>query len=343
MVCASSSCRWARSVAGTKYRGTFEERLREIVKEAKETPGIVLFIDEIHTLVGAGRTRGRLARRSQHPQAALARGEITVIGATTNAEFRRHFESDSALERRFQPITIEEPSEHECIELLSRIQRNYEEHHAVQVRPSAVEACVKLAVRYVPDRRLPDKALDLLDESCAEASLSGQATVDDQVVAKVVSDRTGPGTKLTEAERARMSQVERVLGDRVVGQSKAINALANAVRLAKAGLRMPERPRGVFLFQGPRRRGQDRACQSPGGLPVPRGGCTHPTRHVGVHRPLHLDAPVGSPPGYSGHGDEGQLAGPLRKRPYSVALLDEFEKPTPMCKPSSCHCSTKAS
>jgi ATP-dependent Clp protease ATP-binding subunit ClpC len=317
-------------VAGTKYRGTFEERLREIVKEAKSAPGLVLFIDEIHTLVGAGRTEGGSLDAANILKPALARGEITVIGATTNAEFRQHFESDSALERRFQPIQIDEPSESECIALLNRIRHQYETHHDVKVHRSAVEACVKFSVRYVPDRRLPDKALDLLDESCAEASLSSEPEVHEQTVAKVVSERTGvPVESLTEAERSRMSQVERHLESRVVGQPDAVQTLSNAVRLAKAGLRVPERPRGVFLFQGPSGVGKTELAKALADFLFPEGDALIRLDMSEYSDRFTSTRLLGAPPGYSGHGEEGQLSGPLRKRPYSVVLLDEFEKAHP--------------
>lgn len=317
-------------VAGTKYRGTFEERLREIIKEATSVPGIVLFIDEIHTLVGAGRTEGGSLDAANILKPALARGELTVIGATTMAEFRQHFESDSALERRFQPIMIDEPSHDDCVELLGKIKDKYEEHHGVVVDRGAIAACVTMSVRFIQDRFLPDKALDLLDESCAEASLSGLASVDEQVVAKVVSERTGiPVTKLTEAERSRMANIANTLRSRVVGQDAAVEHLANSVRLTKAGLRDPNRPRGVFLFRGGSGVGKTELAKALSDFLFPEGEALIRLDMSEYSDKFTGSRLLGAPPGYSGHGEEGQLSGPLRRRPYSVVLLDEFEKAHP--------------
>jgi ATP-dependent Clp protease ATP-binding subunit ClpC len=317
-------------VAGTKYRGTFEERLREIVKEAKASPGLILFIDEIHTLVGAGRTEGGSLDAANILKPALARGEITVIGATTHAEYRRHFESDSALERRFQPIVVEEPSESETVELLSRVKTDYETHHTVKVMPSAVEACVRMSIRFVPDRRLPDKALDLLDEACAEASLSGQRVVDGATVALVVSDRTGvPVTQLTEADRARVAGIEPALRERVVGQESAVSRVGAAVRMAMAGLRSQGRPRGVFLFRGGSGVGKTELAKALADFLFPEGETIIRLDMSEYSDRFTTTRLLGAPPGYAGHGDEGQLTGPLRRHPYSVVLLDEFEKAHP--------------
>jgi ATP-dependent Clp protease ATP-binding subunit ClpC len=317
-------------VAGTKYRGTFEERLREIVKEAKRSPGLVLFIDEIHTLVGAGRTEGGSLDAANILKPALARGEITVIGATTQAEYRRHLESDSALERRFQPITIGEPTERESIELLSRIRRQYEEHHAVRILPSAIDAAVRMAVRYVPDRRLPDKALDLIDEACSEASLSGQTTVDEATVALVISERTGvPVSQLTEAERGRLAAMENTLDERVLGQQAAVRKLSAAVRMAKAGLRDLGRPRGVFLFRGGPGVGKTELAKALAEFLFPEGNALIRLDMSEFSDRFTTTRLLGAPPGYSGHGEEGVLTGPLRRKPYSVVLLDEVDKSHP--------------
>ncbi|NCG19779.1 MAG: tetratricopeptide repeat protein [Rhodobacterales bacterium] len=314
-------------VAGTKYRGTFEERLKEIIAEAKSTPEIVLFIDEIHTLVGAGRTEGGSLDAANILKPALARGEITVIGATTMAEYRKHFEVDSALERRFQPIEIKEPTEDDCLHLLAKVAPSYAKHHDVRVEPSALRACVRMSTRFVPERRLPDKALDLLDEACAEASLSSYEVVTTRTVAQVVSDKTGvPVHHLASEERVRLTNIEQTLGVRVKGQAHAIKALAGAVQLARSGLRNPNRPRGVFLFNGSSGVGKTELAKALADFLFPEGEALikldmseYSDRFMGSRL-------LGAPPGYTGHGEEGQLSGPLRRRPYSVVLLDEFEK-----------------
>jgi ATP-dependent Clp protease ATP-binding subunit ClpC len=317
-------------VAGTKYRGTFEERLKDIVKEAKSVPGIVLFIDEIHTLVGAGRTEGGSLDAANILKPALARGELTVIGATTWAEFRKHVESDSALERRFQPIDVKEPSEAECLELLDRVRGVYEEHHEVEVDDGALQACVRMSVRYVPDRRLPDKALDLLDEACAEASLSAEPKVTLLTVARVIAERTGvPVDDLADADRARISHFESLLSKRVIGQDAAIGEIANAVRLARSGLRADDRPRGVFLFRGPSGVGKTELARALSDALFPEGDALVRLDMSEYTDKFTVSRLLGAPPGYAGHGEEGQLTGPLRRRPYSVVLLDEFEKAHP--------------
>lgn len=314
-------------VAGTKYRGTFEDRLKAIIKEASENPGIVLFIDEIHTLVGAGRTEGGSLDAANILKPALARGEINVIGATTLSEYRKHFESDSALERRFQPITIEEPSTEATVELLHKVAPKYAEHHGVEIDSDALAACVHQAIRFIPDRRLPDKALDLLDEACAEASLSDRPVVTAEIVAEALSERTGiPVGKLTEAERARMINIEAELGKQVIGQATAIRHVCNTVKLSRAGLRDPGRPRGVFLFVGPSGVGKTALARTLSNFLFPEGSAFIKLDMSEYSDKFTASRLVGAPPGYSGHGEEGQLTGPLRRRPYSVVLLDEFEK-----------------
>jgi len=314
-------------VAGTKYRGTFEERLKEIIREARENEGVVLFIDEIHTLVGAGRTEGGSLDAANILKPALARGDINVIGATTMAEYRKFFEADSALDRRFQPISIEEPTEEASVQLLTKVAPFYEEHHAVTVDDDAIRSCVRLAIRFVTDRRLPDKALDLLDEACADASLSGRDTVDTDDVAKIVSERTGiPVHELTTAERARMTAIEDFIGQRIIGQGPAVAELAAAVKLARSGLGEPNRPRGVFLFVGSSGVGKTELARTLADFLFPEGDALIKLDMSEYGDKFTSSRLLGAPPGYSGHGEEGQLSGPLRRRPYTVVLLDEFEK-----------------
>lgn len=314
-------------VAGTKYRGTFEERLKGIVREASEQPGIVLFIDELHTLVGAGRTEGSSLDAANILKPALARGEITVIGATTLPEFRKHVEPDSALERRFQPIHIQEPSPSEALELLRGVRAAYAEHHRVEIDAAALAACVELSARYLPDRRLPDKALDLLDEACADASLEQRPVVTSRLVAEVLSERTGiPANQLTARDRARLNALEQTLSQSVRGQPQAITRLSQAVRLCRAGLRDPRRPQGVFLFVGPTGVGKTELAKQLAAALHPQGDSVIRLDMSEYSERFTLSRLIGAPPGYAGHGEPGQLTDQLRRRPYAVVLLDEFEK-----------------
>jgi ATP-dependent Clp protease ATP-binding subunit ClpC len=317
-------------VAGTKYRGTFEERLKEIVRECRENPGIILFIDEIHTLVGAGRTEGGSLDAANILKPALARGEINVIGATTVEEYRKSFESDSAFDRRFQPIQVKEPSQDDTLALLTELCPDYEAHHGVDVDSAALLACVRMSVRFVPNRRLPDKALDLLDEACADASLAGNQRVTPQVVARILSERTGiPVHDLTTEERTRILAIEQFLAKRVIGQEGVVRQLGNAVRMARSGLRDPNRPRGVFLFVGASGVGKTELAKALADFLFPEGDALVRVDMSEYSEKFTGSRLVGAPPGYAGHGEEGQLTGPIRKRPYSVVLLDEFEKAHP--------------
>lgn len=317
-------------VAGTKYRGTFEERLKGIVKECKDNPEIVLFIDEIHTLVGAGRTEGGSLDAANILKPALARGEITIIGATTVEEYTQSIETDSALDRRFQPIRIEEPSEAEAVQLLTALGPSYEKHHEVRIDAAALQAAVKLAVRYIPERRLPDKALDVIDEACAEVSLSGGSLVTREIVAEVMSERTGvPVSDLGDTDRERLLGLEEALTTRVIGQPEAVRQIADAVRMARSGLRDPGRPRGVFMFVGSSGVGKTELAKALADTLFPEGDALIRMDMSEFSDKFTASRLVGAPPGYAGRGEEGQLSGPLRRRPYAVVLLDEFEKAHP--------------
>jgi ATP-dependent Clp protease ATP-binding subunit ClpC len=251
-------------VAGTKYRGEFEERVVGIINESKEHPEIILFLDELHTLLGAGAAEGAMDA-SNILKPALARGEIRCIGATTIAEYRKHIEKDPALERRFQPLAVDEPSVEDTLEILKKLRERYEKYHQVKINESAVEAAVRLSAKYVPDRHLPDKALDALDEACSgvkipflsmygekEAKITGTGEVTAENVAEVISRWTGiPVRQLTIEERERLLHMAETIKKRIIGQDEAVEKVAEVVRMARAGLKDPKRPTGVFLFLGP--------------------------------------------------------------------------------------------
>lgn len=322
-------------VAGTKYRGEFEERLEAIVKEAAADPNIVLFLDEIHTLMSAGRAGGSMdAANILKP--ALARGEIRVIGATTVAEYRRHIEKDAALERRFQKIVIEEPDSGEALEILKGLRKHLEQHHGIKIKKEAIEAAVEWSVRYLPDFRLPDKAIDLLDNACAQARFAtfSQAVepqaVGRDLIAQVVAQKCGvPVGRLTTDEAHRLSNMEEALRESVKGQDDAIRIVSEAVRTARAGLKKPNRPVGVFLFVGPSGTGKTELAKSLAEFlfDSDRGLIRFDmSEFMEEHSVSKL---IGSPPGYKGSDEEGQLTKKIRTTPYSVVLFDEIEKAHP--------------
>ncbi len=325
----------ASLIAGTKYRGEFEERLTGIIKEAS-SPEIILFIDEIHTIVGAGAAEGAMDA-SNILKPALARGEIRCIGATTVMEYRKYIEKDSALERRFQPIMVEEPSIEDAIKILKGLKEKYEKHHNVKITDAAIKAAVELSVRYLLDRRLPDKALDLLDEACTRKkvpilSMHGEMSKDvievsDEEIAEVLSDWTGiPVKKLTEEEQQRLMHMEDALQDRVVGQQDAVEKVSKRIRMAKAGLLSRNRPVGVFLFLGPTGVGKTELARA---LSAFLFGSEKAMIRIDMSEYMEkhsISRLIGAPPGYIGHDEEGQLTGALRKKPYSIVLLDEVEK-----------------
>ncbi|MBR5296182.1 MAG: AAA family ATPase, partial [Clostridia bacterium] len=377
-------------VAGSKYRGDFEERLKKIMDEIKANKNIILFIDEMHTLIGAGAAEGALdAANILKPE--LARGELQVIGATTLDEYRKHIEKDSALERRFQPITVDEPNEEEAIEILRGIRDKYEAHHKVEITDEAITAAVKLSHRYINDRFLPDKAIDLIDEAASKVRLDAFTappdvkSLEDEIarmakekeaavvaqeyekaaeyrdkerrlkeelekqkaqwkndainknqrvtaeeIAQIVSKWTGvPLTKLKEADMERLLNLENLLHQRVIGQDDGVVAVAKAVRRANSGLKNPKRPIGSFLFLGPTGVGKTELARALAETLFDDEDAIvriDMSEYMEKHSVSRL---VGAPPGYVGYDEGGQLTEAVRRKPYSVVLLDEIEKAHP--------------
>lgn len=377
-------------VAGSKYRGEFEDRIKKIIAEVKKVGNILLFIDEMHTIIGAGGAEGAIDA-SNILKPALARGEVQVIGATTIEEYRKYIEKDAALERRFQPVIVEEPSEEEAVQILKGLRSQYEQHHRVTITDEAVEASVRLAARYINDRFLPDKAIDLMDEAAAKVRLfaggdpreavelktqikesedalesalmagdiegaraakankemllerqqkqiakakrEGQRknlTVGEEEIADVVSGWTKiPVKKLAEGEAARLRRLEKTLHQRVVGQEEAVTAVAKAVRRGRVGLKDPKRPIGSFLFLGPTGVGKTEISKA---LAEAVFGQEQAMIRVDMSEYMEkhsVSKMIGSPPGYVGHEDGGQLSEKVRRNPYSVILFDEIEKAHP--------------
>jgi ATP-dependent Clp protease ATP-binding subunit ClpC len=317
-------------VAGTKYRGEFESRVKKILDEVKRAGrDIILFIDELHTLVGAGAAEGSLDLSSMiKPE--LARGELQCIGATTFDEYRKYVESDAALERRFQPIQVDEPTIDQTVAILRGLRPKYAAHHGVQIDDDALEAAASLAARYIADRYLPDKAIDVVDEAAAGASMRGETRVDVERVASVVSRWTGiPQGTITDAQRAGLLALEEQLTARVVGQDAAVRAVSEAIRRARAGLKDPRKPVGGFLFVGPSGVGKTELARA---LAHALFGTDDAlvrldlSEYTEAHTISRL---LGAPPGYQGHEEAGQLTEPIRRRPYSVVLFDEIEKAHP--------------
>jgi ATP-dependent Clp protease ATP-binding subunit ClpC len=314
-------------VAGTKYRGEFEGRVKKILDEVKRAGrDIILFIDELHTLVGAGAAEGSLDLSSMiKPE--LARGELQCIGATTFDEYRKHVESDAALERRFQPVHVDEPTIEQTVAILKGLRVKYAAHHGVEIDDDALEAAASLAARYIADRYLPDKAIDVMDEAAAGAAMRGAKRVDVELVAAVVSRWTGiPQGTITDAQRAGLLALEAQLTTRVVGQDEAVRVVAEAIRRARAGLKDPRKPVGGFLFVGPSGVGKTELARA---LAHALFGTDDAlvrldlSEYTEAHTMSRL---LGAPPGYQGHEEAGQLTEPVRRRPYSVVLFDEIEK-----------------
>lgn len=322
-------------VAGTKYRGEFESRVKRILDEVrKASRDVVLFIDELHTLVGAGAAEGALDMSSMiKPE--LARGDLQCIGATTFDEFRKYIESDAALERRFQPVMVEEPTIEQTILILRGLRGSYSKHHNVTISDEAVAAAANLSARYIADRFLPDKAIDLMDEAAANTALLNKGAlpvplVDAKSVADVVTKWTGiPQATLTESQTNNLLNMETALAKRVIGQDAAIVSVCEAIRRARAGLHDPRKPLGSFLFMGPSGVGKTELAKA---LAETMFGTEEALVRIDLseftesHTVSRL---LGAPPGYQGHDEPGQLTEPVRRRPYCVILFDELEKAHP--------------
>ena len=377
-------------IAGSKYRGEFEERMKRLLREVKYAGNVILFLDEVHTIIGAGGAEGAMDA-SNILKPSLARGDLQLIGATTIAEYRKYIEKDAALERRFQPVMVEEPSQEECMKILKGIVSKYETHHHVSVTEEALQAAVQLSARYINDRNLPDKAIDIIDEACSKVSLRGfkvpenigkmeealqilaaekesciksgnierassihheqeemlkkleqmkkrasqgnrrkQLSVTENDIASVVSAWTKiPLSKLKESESTKLRKLEQTLHKRVVGQEEAVTAVAKAVRRGRVGLKDPKRPIGSFLFLGPTGVGKTELSKA---LAEALFGDEEAMIRIDMSEYMEkhsVSKMIGSPPGYVGHEDGGQLSEKVRRNPYSVILFDEIEKAHP--------------
>ncbi|WP_250674625.1 ATP-dependent Clp protease ATP-binding subunit [Paraclostridium ghonii] len=320
-------------LAGAKYRGEFEERIKKVIEEVIKSDDIILFIDEMHTIVGAGATGENSMDASNILKPVLSRGDIQVIGATTIDEYRKNIEKDTALERRLQPILIEEPTKEEAIKILTGLKDKYENFHDVKITKEAIKSAVDLSSRYIVDRYLPDKAVDIIDEAASRIKMknlklkNNKPTVNSEIVAEIIGLWTGiPINKIVKSEGDKLLNLESILHNRVVGQNEAINAVSKAVRRSRAGLKDPKRPIGSFLFLGPTGVGKTELCKA---LAEVHFGSEDQIVRIDMSEYMEkhsVSKLIGSPPGYIGHDDGGQLTEAVRRHPYTLVLFDEIEK-----------------
>lgn len=328
----------AQMIAGSKFRGEFEERVKKVLASIKEMKNVILFIDEIHTLVGAGSTSEGSMDAANMFKPALARGELRVIGATTYKEYRKYIEKDAALARRFQRIDVREPDHEDTLRILEGLKARYEAYHQVGISQEALHAAVELSSRYVTDRYMPDKAIDLIDEAAAMARIEGESrpldsaplVIGEQEVARVIAQWTGiPVERIGADDQQDILTLETALKKRIVGQDEAVATISRALRRARAGLGDPGRPMGVFMLLGPSGVGKTELCKA---LSEALFGSEEALIRMDMSEyaeEASASRLIGSPPGYVGHGEGGQLTDAVLKRPYSVVLFDEIEKAHP--------------
>jgi ATP-dependent Clp protease ATP-binding subunit ClpC len=326
-------------VSGTQYRGTLEEKMEQIIREARSAPNLFLFIDEIHTVVGAGALGEGSLDAADILKPALARGEVRCIGATTLDEADKFLSQDPAFERRFDRLILDEPTAHEAIQILNQVKSSYESHHDVQIEDEAIESCVHLSMRYIHDRYLPDKAFDLLDNACTLVRLPGeeieiegnaQGIVNADVVIEALAEKLNiPVQKLNEDEREKMASLEAFLNERVIGQEHAVSQITAAVKRAYAGFNALEGPRHVFAFFGDTGVGKTHTAKALATFLFDTPDAMIRLDMSEFKEEHTISRLLGAPPGYVGYTDEVTFASRLRRRPYSVVLLDEFEKAHP--------------